>query len=60
MGSRTMQDFQTESDLRTIREAREIMKDKKRMNRVHSLLMKEKKAFEELSTGLRSRKSMGA
>lgn len=60
MGSKTMRDFETESDLRTIREAREVMKDKPRMSRVHSLLMKEQKAFTELSEGLRGRKKTGA
>lgn len=53
--SKTMKEYETESDLRTVREAREIMKDKKRMDRVHALLMKEKKAFEELADGLRGR-----
>jgi len=53
--SKSMRDFETEGDLRTIREARDVMKDKKRMGRVQTLIMREKKAFDDLSTGLRGR-----
>ncbi len=55
MSHKSMREFETESDLRTIREARDVMKDKKRMSRVHTLLSKEQKAFDDLQKGLRGR-----
>ncbi len=51
----SMKDFDTKYDLDTIRRAREIMKDSKRMKRVSAMIAQEKKAFDELQKGLRSR-----
>ena len=51
----SMKDFDTKYDLDTIRRARDIMKDSKRMKRVSSMITEEKKAFDDLQKGLRGR-----
>ena len=48
-------DWETEDDLRTIRRAREVMHDPKRMKRVNTLIDNEKAAFDQLQKGLRKR-----
>lgn len=48
-------DWETEDDLRTIRRARDVMHDERRMKRVNNLIDNEKAAFDVLQKGLRGR-----
>lgn len=57
MPHKTEMDFQTESDLNTLREAVEIRKDSKRMKRVRELAKKQIQAVNKSEKTLLNRKS---